>query len=77
MTTISAFESAGTTRGVLALELIGVPDWGGLIASSFDTTNTPDVRWEWQPRSTPPHDIDATLHEATDLYDGLLRKLAE
>ena len=77
MMTVSAFESAETTRGVLALESIGVSDWGGLMVSSFDTTNTADVRWEWQPRATPMRDVDATLREAADRYDYLLRRLAE
>lgn len=77
MTTISAFESAGTTRGVLALESIGVPDWGGLFVSSFDTTNAPDLGWEWQARATPVRDVDATLREAADRYDNLLRRLAD
>ena len=71
------FESVGLDRGVLALESIGANDWSGIDCGSFDTTNTPEVRWEWQPRSTSPHDIDATLHEATHRYDDLLRKLAD
>ena len=71
------FEDTGSERGVLALEAISPSDWGGLIADSFDTTNTPEVRWEWQPRSTPARDIDATLREATARYDDLLRRLAD
>ena len=75
--TISAFESAGTTRGVLALESIGVPDWGGFIASSFDTTNGPDMGWEWPAHRTPERDADATLREIKDRYDNLFRRLAD
>lgn len=75
--TISAFESTGTTRGVLALELVGVPDWGGLIVSSFDTTNTPDVSSDWQSFPPPLWDVDATVREATRRYDNLLRRLAD
>ncbi len=77
MTIISAFESAETTRGVLALESVSLNDWGGLILASFDTTNTPEVRWDWQSRSMPARDIDATLREAFDQYDGLLRRLSD
>ena len=74
---VSAFECAGTTRGVLALESIGVPDWGGLIVSSFDTTNAPDMGWEWQARATPANEVEATLREITDRYDNLFRRLAD
>lgn len=74
---IATIQPAGIDRGVMALESIGLNDWGGLIVPSFDTTNTPDVRWEWQPRSNPPRGIDATLREATGRYDDLLRRLAD
>ena len=77
MTTISAFRSAGTTRGVLALESIGVPDWGGFIASSVEPTNAPDMGWEWPAREMPVRDADATLREITDRYDNLFRRLAD
>ncbi len=75
--TIANFEPGEFDRGVLALESISVPDWGGLFASAFDTTNTADVLWEWQPRATPMRDVNATLREAADRYDNLLRRLAD
>ena len=75
--TMGVFESVGLERGVLALESVRLNDWGGLILVSFDTTNTPEVRWDWQPRSMPARDIDATLHQAVDQYDDLLRRLSD
>jgi hypothetical protein len=75
--TMGIFESVGLERGVLALESPSLNDWGGLIVGSFDTTNTPDFDWELQPRLTLLRDIDATLCEAFDQYDDLLRRLAD
>ena len=75
--TIAIFESSWIERGVLALEAIGATGCAGIMFGSFDTTNTPEVCLEWHPRSTPPRDIDATLCEATDRYDNLLRRLAD
>jgi hypothetical protein len=75
--TIAIFESVELERGVLALEAIGATDWTGIIVSSFDTTNTPEVCLEWQPRLTPQRDIDATLRQAVDQYDHLLRRLSD
>ncbi len=74
---IGIFQLFGLQRGVLALEAVGTTDFAGTFFTSFDTTNTPEVCLEWAPRSTPPSDIDATLAEATDRYDNLLRRLSD
>ena len=75
--TSDIFESVGLERGVLALESIGVADFAGIIPCSFDTTNTPDSPWESRPQVTSPGRIDATLREAFDRYDNLLRRLSD
>lgn len=77
MTIATFFEPAGTMRGVLALELVGSPNSGGIIVNSLPTTNTPDVGWEWQAVAAPVRDVDATLREITERYDNLFRRLAD
>ena len=77
MITIAGFESAGATVGVGAFESVGMPDWGGLIVRSFDTTNAPDRGGEWPAHETPECDADVTLREITDRYDNLFRRLAD
>lgn len=71
------FESVGIERGVLALEAMSQTDWGGLAVGSFGETNAPGLRVHWQHCSPPLHDVDATLSEAFDRYDNLLRRLAD
>ncbi len=75
--TSAIFESIGLERGVLALESIGMGDFAGIVPRSFDTTNTPDFQWEIRRRVTSPARIDATLREAFDRYDNLLRRLSD
>ena len=73
----AAFEPVGIERGVLALESASLNDWAGIILSSFDTTNTPEISWDYHPPVSSVRAIDATLHEAFDQYDDLLRRLSD
>ena len=75
--TSDIFESVGLERGVLALESIGMVDYPGIILRSFDTTNTPEISCDLHPGVSSVRAIDATLREAFDRYDNLLRRLSD
>ena len=71
------FEPTRIEPGVLVLESLDPNDWSGFVLGSVEATNTPEVCWEWPRRLAPASDIEATLREATERYDGLLRRLAD
>jgi len=71
------FSHPGTTAGVLALDSIAPIDCLGITIRSFDTTNTGDVALTMDFAAEPARQLDATLREAFDRYDDLLRRLAD